>query len=65
MPESHSKSRELAETAFARSQRWEAEIDNALKLEAARHVAVIKNMHRLRELRLAHNEKQRVSYEGK
>jgi len=39
--------------ALDRNQRREAEINEALKQEAARHAAAIKNMHRLRALRLA------------
>ena len=47
------KQREVAETIFGRNQRREAEINAALKQEQARHEAEIKNMHRLRALRLA------------
>ena len=49
--------RELAETVFERNQRREAEINNALKQEAARRAAVVKNMQRLRALRLARDQK--------
>ena len=45
--------RELAETVFERSQRREKEINNALKQEYARREAAVKNMYRLRALRLA------------
>ena len=45
--------REVAETAFDRNKRREAEINDALRQEQARHKAAIKNMHRLRALRLA------------
>ena len=48
---------EVAEGLFERNQRRETEINEALKLEAQRHEAVIKNMHRLRALRLARDEK--------
>ena len=48
---------EVAESLFERNQRREMEINEALKLEAERHEAVIKNMHRLRALRLARDEK--------
>lgn len=41
----------FAETVFEREQRREKEIKDALKLEAERHEAAIKNMHRLRALR--------------
>ena len=49
--------REVVESVFERNQRREAEINNALKQEAARREDVIRNMHRLRALRLARNEK--------
>jgi hypothetical protein len=45
--------REIAETVFERNQRREAEINDALKQEYARREAAVKNMHRLRALRLA------------
>jgi hypothetical protein len=45
-------SRAFAETVFKREQRREKEIKGALKLEAERHEAAVKNMHRLRALRL-------------
>ena len=48
--------REVPESVFERNQRREAEINNALKQEAARREAVIRNMHRLRALRLARDE---------
>ncbi len=44
--------RAFAETVFEREQGREREIKNALQLEAERHEAAIKNMHRLRALRL-------------
>jgi hypothetical protein len=46
------KDREAAESTFDKNQRREAEINSALQQEHARHEAVIKNMHRLRSLRL-------------
>jgi hypothetical protein len=46
------KQRAFAESVFAREQRREKEISSALKLEAHRHEAAVKNMHRLRALRL-------------
>ena len=49
--------REVVESVFERNQRREAEINNALKQEAARREDVIRNMHRLRALRLARDEK--------
>ena len=45
--------REIAETIFERNQRREAEINNALKQEHARREAAVKNMYRLRSLRMA------------
>jgi len=55
MPEA--SQREVVESVFERNQRREAEINNALKHEAARREDVIRNMHRLRALRLARDEK--------
>jgi hypothetical protein len=49
--------REVAESLLERTQQREQEIKHALKLEAERHEAVIRNMHRLRMLRLARDEK--------
>jgi hypothetical protein len=49
---------ERAERAFQREKR-EVEINEALKHEAARHAAAIKNMHRLRALRLARDQEHR------
>ena len=53
------KHREVAESVFDRNQRREAEINNALKQEAARRAVVVKNMQRLRALRLARDKKSR------
>ena len=50
------KHREVAESVFERNQRREAEINEALKQETARRAAVVKNMHRLRALRLSRSE---------
>jgi predicted transcriptional regulator len=47
------KQQEVAETVFDRNKRREAEINEALKQESARHEAAVKNMQRLRALRLA------------
>jgi hypothetical protein len=44
---------EVAETVFDRNTRREAEINDALRQEQARHNAAVKNMLRLRALRLA------------
>jgi len=49
--------REIAETIFQRNQRREAEINDALKQEYARSEAAVKNMYRLRALRIARDEK--------
>jgi len=38
-------------------KRREAEINDALRQEQARHEAAVKNMHRLRALRLQHDKK--------
>lgn len=49
--------REIAETVFERNQRREVEINNALKQEHARREAAVRNMYRLRSLRLARDTK--------
>jgi hypothetical protein len=54
MPESQ---REIAETVFQHNERPEAEINDALKQEYARREAAVKNMYRLRALRLARDAK--------
>ena len=46
----------FAESVFERQQRREKEIKDALQLEAERHEAAIKNMHRLRALRLERDD---------
>ena len=46
------KDRELAESTFDKYKRREAEINSALQQENAKHEAAVKNMHRLRSLRL-------------
>ena len=48
--------REIAETIFQRNQRREAEINDALKQEYARRDAAVKNMYRLRALRLGRDQ---------
>ena len=48
---------EIAESQFERNQRREAEVQDALKQERARHEATVNNMHRLRALRLARDAK--------
>jgi hypothetical protein len=54
---SDTNQREVVKSLFERAQRREDEINHALKLEAERHEAVIKNMRRLRALRLARDAK--------
>jgi hypothetical protein len=49
--------REVAESLFERTQRREAELNEALKHEYARREAALKNMYRLRKLRLARDAK--------
>ena len=48
--------REIAESQFERNQRREAEVEDALKQERARHEAAVNNMHRLKALRLARDD---------
>jgi hypothetical protein len=50
---SNTNSHQVAESLFERNQRRETEINEALKLEAERHAAAVRNMHRQRALRLA------------
>ena len=47
------RQRKIAETLFERNQAREVKIHDALKEEYARREAAIKNMYRLRALRLA------------
>jgi hypothetical protein len=54
-----------SEAVLDRNQRREAEIKEALKQEAARHAAAIKNMHRLRALLLAQDEKAKAEAKTK
>lgn len=49
--------RTVAETVFERNQRREAEISDALKQENARRETAVRNMYRLRELRLQRDKK--------
>ena len=49
--------RVVAESLFDRNRRREAEINEALQQEAARHEAAVRNMQRLRALRLARDAK--------
>jgi hypothetical protein len=54
---------ETAESQFERNMRREMEIEDALKQEQARHEAAVKNMHRLKALRLARDAKLRTCTE--
>ena len=49
--------RAFAETIFERNQRRDAEINEAHKQENARREAAVKNMYRLRALRLERDQK--------
>jgi hypothetical protein len=49
----------LAESVFDHERRPEREVSKALKLEAERHEATVKNMQRLRALRLAREAKNK------
>jgi hypothetical protein len=49
------------ESSASRIERRDAEIALAMKQEAERHAAVIKNMHRLRALRLSRTSKASAS----
>jgi hypothetical protein len=51
--------REIAETVFRRNPKRD-EIKEALKQEYARREAAVKNMYRLRVLRLSRDEKAKV-----
>jgi hypothetical protein len=55
------RARAVAESVFDRNQRREAEVNEALKQEAARHEAAVKNMQRLRALRLARDAKKQIT----
>jgi len=49
--------RAFAETVFERNQRRNAEINEALKQENARREAAVRNMYRLKALRLERDQK--------
>ena len=49
--------RACAETVFERNQRRDAEINEALKQENARREAAVRNMYRLKALRLERDQK--------
>ena len=50
------RTRVVAESVFDHNKRREAEINEALKQEEARREAAVKNMQRLRALRLARDK---------
>jgi len=54
---------EIAESQSERNMRREMEIEDALKQERARHEAAVKNMHRLKALRLARDAELRTCTE--
>ena len=49
--------RQVAELVFDRNKRRESEINDALKQESARHDAAMKNLQRLRALRIEREQK--------
>ena len=49
----------FSETVSERKQRVEAAISEALQREATRHEAALKNMHRLRALRLERDQQSK------
>ena len=51
------RQRELAESLFDRKMKRENETDSAVTEEQAEHAAVVKNMQRLRALRLSRKAK--------
>jgi hypothetical protein len=51
------KDRQVAESMFDRYQRRESELDDVLKQEHARHDAAMKNLQRLRTLRIERDAK--------
>jgi hypothetical protein len=52
------KSREVAESAFKKYERRGAETNEAVRQEHTKHEAAVKNMHRLRLLRLEREAKE-------
>lgn len=56
MPMTNKRNAAPAETVQAKNQRREAEIALAMKQEAERRAAAVRNMHRLRALRLSRAE---------
>jgi hypothetical protein len=54
------KDREAAESVFDRYQRRESELDEVVKQDRARHDAAVKNMQRLRALRIERDVKNQT-----
>jgi len=52
------RARQVAESVFDRNKRRESEINDALEQENARHEAVMKNLERLRALRIERDAKE-------
>jgi hypothetical protein len=59
---SESEQREIAETLFERTRE---EIRDAIKLEEERRAALVKNLYRLRALRLSRNRNRMRIEEGR
>ena len=55
--------RDIAEALFEPKQSRE-EIKNAIKIEEARRAAMVKNLYRLRNLRLSRNQQSKNSASG-
>jgi hypothetical protein len=53
-------SRAFAETVFQGEPTRQKQIKDALKMEAERHEAAVKNMHRLRALRLQRDDQAKL-----
>ena len=60
---SDAEQRDIAEALFAPKQSRD-EIRNAIKLEEARRAAMVKNLYRLRSLRLSRNQASTPKREG-
>jgi hypothetical protein len=54
------KQPEIAESVFDRKKQRGVGINDAPEQEAARHAAAVKNMHRLRALRLAREQQAQI-----
>jgi hypothetical protein len=60
---SDAEQRDIAEALFAPKQSRD-ELRNAIKLEEARRAAMVKNLYRLRNLRLSRNQASTPKREG-